>query len=87
MYDLYKLTMTEAPEVAPTFWAIGECEVAKFAVTHGSQPSEHLERGQYRVEWHRLELSEIQRRALPEYRAEHLGAFETLAACRQKIDR
>ena len=87
MYDLYKLTMTDAPDAAPTFWAIGTCEVAKFAVEVGDQPTEHLERGEHLVEWHRLELKEIQQRVLPEYRAEHLGAFETLDACRQEIGR
>ena len=87
MYDLYRLTMTDAPDAAPTYWAVGQFEVARFAVEAGDQPTEHLETGGHRVQWHRLELKEIQQRALPEYRAEHLGAFDTLDRCRQEIGR
>ena len=87
MYDLYKLTMTDEPHAAPTYWAVGRAEVAKFAVEAGGQLTEHLENGEHRARWHRLELMEIERQALPEYRAEHMGAFETLDACRQEIGR
>ena len=86
-YDLYRLTMTEEPDAEPTYWAVGKCEVAKFTVQAGNQPAEHLETGEHRVRWHRLELTEIEHEALPEYRAEHLGAFDTLDACRQEIGR